>query len=863
MLIKFYCEECSAKIEAEAMDGGDHVACPACGCTIMVPMEMVGVSTALGPFRVLAEIGEGGMGKVFLAEQMSLQRKVALKVLSPTLTRNEDFVRNFMREIQVQASLSHPNIAAAIDAGEDRRIYYLAMEYIDGRDVETILEKRFRLGEEEALRITRDVASGLMYAWKKRQIVHRDIKPGNIMIDDLGTVRLLDLGLATSFIHADMEEDPEDPKYMVGTPQYMPPEQARGEATLDFRSDVYALGGTLYHMLTGEPPHSGSSVTEIANKQMYDPPIPPGELNPDISTPSQRLLARMLNKSPLERFSSWDRLIEAIDLILDFHKKGAPKTARTLTTAETVDPASESIRKSAVALFIGMGLAAAVALGFQLRKAGREPAPEPEASGIAKLSPDLGLPPLEGSGLVDSEPGPDALDPAPPPATVTSPAPTLVEVPVETPITPPPLEPAAPRVEPTPDEPAEEPIWTAYASLLEDVARNPDKLPEQIRTLRLMKSKALSGKNDELAETMNDGLNEMESRLDRMIHSIMDTLNEQAQTRIRNGQLPQATGVYENYDGPFQAETKLLRQSAASDLRSLARQAKDQEAKGRAAWEAINLDLARIIVEERDWNTMWNRFLEVDKRFEQIEAQNNEARPYALRASNTNAFDKASRPPLLGMERDQMRAMLLNTRKVEDLVRLSFEEDREKLITVSLTAGTASGMLEDITEDGFLRIRMAVSAGQLIKPIHVRELHPLEKEARVYSMVPKEADFIIGFYKLLQHDDQKALDHFQSVRPPLGAALVKALDESIELRNSSEAYAALETLIKDAGLNPKEKSVSDLRREFVASKLPVERRRRIQDEAQQFVTQYGKDPLAERYARLLHVFINDTVAGNN
>ena len=340
MVIKFFCPSCDTKIEAGVMDAGEEFPCPHCLVPIVVPMAMVGPNTALGGFRIIKKIGDGGMGEVYLARQTSLNREVALKVLHQELSEDEKFVRHFLSEIQVQGSLSHSNIVTAHDAGIDRDIFYLAMEYINGNVLEEMITEHGVLDEAEALRITREVAVGLEYAWKKLQIVHRDVKPGNIMITETGQVKLLDLGLSTSLVQL-QEAGEHEAKYMVGTPQYISPEQARGDDHLDFRADIYSLGASLYHMLTRVPPHSGSSATVIIDKHQEAELQPPEEINADITPATSRLIHQMLEKNPHDRFSSWDRLIEAIDRILSQHQpsakpmtlqSGAKATARSASS---------------------------------------------------------------------------------------------------------------------------------------------------------------------------------------------------------------------------------------------------------------------------------------------------------------------------------------------------------------------------------------------------------------------------------------------------------------------------------------------------------------------------------------------------
>jgi len=200
----------------------------------------------IGGFEVLSRVGRGGMGTVYKARQVSMNRIVALKILPPSRAKNATYVQRFLREARSAAQLSHTNIVQAIDVGNADGYYYFAMEFVDGETVQALLEREGVLDERHALTIATAVAHALDHA-HRHGIVHRDVKPGNIMIDLHGAVKLADLGLARSV-------EPIDTVTVdgvgVGTPHYIAPEQARGETDVDCRADIYSLGATLYHLLT-------------------------------------------------------------------------------------------------------------------------------------------------------------------------------------------------------------------------------------------------------------------------------------------------------------------------------------------------------------------------------------------------------------------------------------------------------------------------------------------------------------------------------------------------------------------------------------------------------------------------------------
>jgi len=251
----------------------------------------------IGGFELLATLGKGGMGVVFRARQVSMDRIVALKVLPPHLAKNEAYVARFLREARSAAKLNHPNIVQGIDVGHAGGHYYFAMEFVDGTTVKEMLKAKGRLDEKTALNIVGAVARGLEHA-QKHGIIHRDIKPDNIMVTRDGAVKLADLGLARTT---------EKPDTMtiegtaLGTPYYMAPEQVRGETNLDTRADIYSLGATLFHMVTGQFPFTGPNAGAIMARHLSDPVPSARDKHPEVSRATDELIQRMMAKDPADR----------------------------------------------------------------------------------------------------------------------------------------------------------------------------------------------------------------------------------------------------------------------------------------------------------------------------------------------------------------------------------------------------------------------------------------------------------------------------------------------------------------------------------------------------------------------------------
>ena len=262
----------------------------------------------LGNFEIVARIGQGSMGAVFKARQVSMDRFVAVKVLPPRLAKDPAYVERFMREARAVAKLNHVNIVQGIDVGEAGGYYYFAMEYVEGVTVRETLKSKGPYAEKAALEIIVQIAKALDHA-AKAGLVHRDIKPDNIIVTPAGVAKLLDLGIAKAMDATD------ESGQRVGTPYYISPEQARGDANVDARSDIYSLGATLYHMVVGSPPFSGSSPEEIIRAHLTATVPNPREVRPGLSRSISRLIETMMAREPDDRYQSAAELLGDLDKV--------------------------------------------------------------------------------------------------------------------------------------------------------------------------------------------------------------------------------------------------------------------------------------------------------------------------------------------------------------------------------------------------------------------------------------------------------------------------------------------------------------------------------------------------------------------
>lgn len=266
-------------------------------------------------FEILEKAGEGGMAIVWKARQLSLDRIVAIKMLSSQLARDSEDVHMFQTEAQSAAKLKHPGIVQVYDANVENGMYYFVMEYVAGYTVGTWVRRSGKLKEENVLLIAECVADALQYAWEKEGMIHCDIKPDNVMIDDDGTVKITDLGLART-IFAMGEEAAEE---VMGTPAYISPEQAIGEADLDFRADIYSLGAMMYHLLTGNLMFQGQPDDTVMELQVHSTVPDVMDVNPEVSQPMCWLLEKMLAKQKENRHGSWDEVKQDIKKVKEGH----------------------------------------------------------------------------------------------------------------------------------------------------------------------------------------------------------------------------------------------------------------------------------------------------------------------------------------------------------------------------------------------------------------------------------------------------------------------------------------------------------------------------------------------------------------
>lgn len=292
----------------------------------------------IGNYKIVGRIGRGGMGDIYKAVQKSLDRTVAIKVLSPQMGRSEEFSKRFDVEAKAISLLQHQNIVSIYEFGEEQEMKYFAMQYVDGVDLGGKLLQKKDLTIVEVIDFSKQICRALRYAHSK-DVIHRDIKPQNVLINNDNECLLSDFGIAKIFMEANITMT----GMAVGTPEYMSPEQAEGE-DLDAQTDIYSLGIVIYEMLTKRPPFTGNNPVAIAYKQVHELPVPPSAHRKDIPKRLELIVLKALKKNRLERYKTVEELLKDLDTV-DLDEKSEKPTLSILKNKKGGKDSSDSNRR--------------------------------------------------------------------------------------------------------------------------------------------------------------------------------------------------------------------------------------------------------------------------------------------------------------------------------------------------------------------------------------------------------------------------------------------------------------------------------------------------------------------------------------
>ncbi len=329
--------------------------------------ENKAVAHQIPGYKILGKLGAGAMAIVYKAKQLSLNRTVAIKVLPKRFSENPEYVERFYKEGQAAGKLNHPNIVQAIDVGEAGGYRYFVMEYVEGKTIADDLTAGNVFDEDEAIEIIIQVAHALEHA-HAHGLIHRDVKPKNIMVNKNGVVKLADMGLARET--ADIETAQSEAGKAYGTPYYIAPEQIRGKIDIDGRADIYGLGATFYHMVTGRVPFTGEDSSEIMRKHLREKLIPPDHINTSLSAGVSEAIEIMMAKRREDRYNSVKELLMDLEALrngqppLQAHKRFDVSVLQQLEKGEAVDIEEEAYPEETITRYrmavLVLGIMAAI-----------------------------------------------------------------------------------------------------------------------------------------------------------------------------------------------------------------------------------------------------------------------------------------------------------------------------------------------------------------------------------------------------------------------------------------------------------------------------------------------------------------------
>jgi serine/threonine protein kinase len=294
------CVQCGNLIDVTELEPGDGITCPYCS-------HQFAITRQFGNFVLERQLGSGGMGAVYLGHDVTLNRAVAVKVLKPDLVSDQKFLATFLREAEITASLNHPNIVQVYAFGQHEGVYYMVVEYISKGSLDDKIAERGQITELEGIEIGIAVARGLECALLRGGLIHRDIKPGNILFNDSNTPKVVDFGLSLSFDTTDHFDGE-----IWGTPYYVAPEKLEREAET-FQSDLYSLGATLFHAMSGRPPYEGDDPNSVAMMHLSGKVISLKAFAPDVSDQTAYAVNKAMARYPEDRYESYAAFIEQLE----------------------------------------------------------------------------------------------------------------------------------------------------------------------------------------------------------------------------------------------------------------------------------------------------------------------------------------------------------------------------------------------------------------------------------------------------------------------------------------------------------------------------------------------------------------------
>ena len=766
MLSSIECGYCGFAVELAPDTTVDRVACPYCHRAVQLPKTDLETGSTFGAYRIDKLLGVGGMGDVYLAVQHPINRKVALKILPSNLTADRDSLDRFFNEMRMTAKFEHPNIVAAIEAGKVGDLHYLAMSYVDGQDLDVILVKDGVMAESQALGIVRKVASALDYAWNKGQVLHRDIKPGNIMLDNSGEVRLMDLGISKSL---------KDPRsggqttagYVVGTPYYMSPEQARGSNDLDFRSDIYSLGATLYHMVTGSEPFDNEDPLVVMTQHINEPVPSPKEKNSALTNGCCALLKRMLAKPQNERHETWQTLVDDIDRVLD----GKMPSEAAVATPNKMSNKKKSLPAGAAGRAAGLKLKVGASQAKRLRGAATAPrlmqATQPKnlssrLSIIRWLFIGVGLVLLATFIIIAISRDSNIDQPIAGPVTDGQTKAPLLGTPTTT---------------------------LSYTTLLRDIERARAFAQEQPKAYReiLQRWQALSSEaaNTPHAKTVEQEIGQASSRLEQTRQSMLTSLELVSNELSAAGDYDSAIAAVRDYNGEFADETRTERNKLEQSLiESQALQASPPEPEPEPELELEPETFPNIqFIKWRDQAIAAVLDLDIRQIKQELQAMN-------IAATVPGDVDAL-----------ELYEEIQKTTTLPTLVLNGFRRVEGKKTRIRTTDGELS--LDVVKVEGdTIKCTEELEFGHMPKNIKLTDLSSTEMRKRLGRREEPHLHIMRGLLFLQENKEKLAFNYFNRAATPLASLLTERVLASHRAGLEQEAVEALKSVLARVNLSP-------------------------------------------------------------
>ena len=784
MLITFQCPKCDTSLEIEADAAGAELECPTCKVKVTVPRKGPGPGVTIGGFRIEKMLGRGGMGEVYLARQLSMDRDVALKILPGRLTLHKEIVERFLREVRMLAKLEHPNIVTAHEAGEDGGVYFMAMAYVNGDSLDIKLRREGPVPEKQALQMILKIARALAYAWDEHRLIHRDVKPANIMVDKQDKPRLMDLGLSKSLTQ-DVELTVSGG--VVGTPNFMSPEQSKG-GDVDFRSDMYSLGATLYNMLTGQVPFAGNSIVEILQKQATEALPDPRSFKPETSEACVALLEIMLAKNPAQRHGDWNTLIADIDRVL----AGGVPTREPLKQGESVLLRTQGAGEDHKRIVLTH------TQNQRLHERSIPGARKPASSAPLNVGLILVLVgALLGVGVYAWKLRKPAGVPAP--ANTTAPVQQAVAV----------------------DRTAV--LEKKFADAVRYAQESPDDLAGSIRLFELV---GADGFGTEYEVKAAAEIRRLQAARKAATDAVMAKLGEDSGRLFVEGKADEAGALVTGYAGPLAAETESARKELADQLVQRAEEIRKAEADGltaaNAKLEALTAAVAADMLK-----------LDFEGAKSRIGAAESDAGMTPV-ATNVAALKE------LTAKASGMTKVILD----------SFVKDQGQEIPIAFKTGRQTFLIQSVGTDK-VKARLHLKSGYVQRAFGVSDLAFDEQMARLGTDAVPDLDLMRGLLCHQWQRDVPAERFFRRAGVPLGDELAKALSFGETTAREAEAEKVFDGLLSLAGLQPGPEAADELIDRIRRKAYPPPELARIKEAAARFRRNYGDTEQARQGDRLL------------